>query len=104
MVDRLPCVCLKLSDKDDPWTANLCLTRRDPSSQASLGCPCGPCPCPQVFAGGLAASAGASAPSPGYLAGADSSGPSLQVSEGERERERFRGIIVYSSITFAVIV
>lgn len=64
--------------------ADLCLTPSGRSPRGSPGCPCGPSP--REPAAEPAASAGAAALVLKSPAGADSSGPSLQVSE-EQEKE-----------------
>lgn len=68
-------------DKGSDFDTDLCQTLSGQSPCGSPGCPCGPSPSLHESAAGLAASAGASAPSPRFPAGADSSGPCLQVSE-----------------------
>lgn len=72
--------------KKDLWgaAADLCRTLSGRSRRGSPGCPCGPSP--RGAAAGPAASAGAAAPVLKSPAGADSSCPSLQVSEEGKEQ------------------
>jgi len=76
-----------LGGERSDWDTDLCQTRSGQSPCGSPGCPYGPGPGLHESAAGRAASADASAPSLRSPAGADSSGPSLQVSKYERDAE-----------------
>lgn len=80
---ELECWCERCSLHLWGAAADLCLTLSDRSPRGSPGCPYGPSP--RESAAERAASAGAAALVPKSPAGADSSCPSLQVSEGETE-------------------
>lgn len=78
------CACVGVygvkPDEGCDWDTDLCQTLSGQSPCGSPGCPYGPGPGLHESAAGIAASAGASVPSPRSPAGADSSGPPLQVS------------------------
>lgn len=73
--------------EEEGLDSDLCLTRSGPSPCGSPGCLCGPSPSLHGSAAGPAASAGAAAPSLRSPVGADSAGPSLQVSERKKKIE-----------------